>query len=56
MDIINKMCVAQRTCEHCPVGKASHRLALDCRQYIEIFPEPAVKLAQRWEDEHGTVR
>lgn len=48
--IINELCVAQKCCRMCPIGQASHRLALDCRQYIEIFPEAAVKLAQRWED------
>ena len=48
--IINKMCEAQRCCRMCPIGKDAQRLGLDCRQYIEIFPEPATKLAQRWEE------
>lgn len=51
--LINKMCVAQRCCRMCPIGKDAHRLALDCRQYIEIFPETAVKLAQRWDDNNA---
>lgn len=49
--LVNEMCVAQKCCRMCPVGKASHRLALDCRQFMEIFPEATVKLAQRWEEE-----
>ena len=52
MRIIHKMCVAQTCCAQCPIGKAAHRIALDCRQYINIFPAEAVNLAQRWEDEH----
>jgi hypothetical protein len=50
--IIHRMCVAQACCAQCPIGKAAHRIALDCRQYINFFPAEAVNLAQRWEDEH----
>ena len=52
---IDKMCVAQSCCRMCPIGRESYRLALDCRQYINMFPEEAVKLAQRWEDKNGAV-
>lgn len=51
--IINHMCVAQTCCRACPIGKDAHRLALDCRQYIEIFPESAVKLAQIWSEKNN---
>lgn len=52
--IVNKMCVAQPCCAQCPIGKAAHRIALDCRQYINFFPAEAVSLAQRWEEKHGS--
>lgn len=52
-DLINRMCDDQSCCRRCPIGLAAHRLSLDCRQYIEIFPEPATKLAQAWENKRG---
>lgn len=48
--LINRMCDAQSCCRRCPMGMAAQRLQLDCRQYVDIFPESAAKLAQAWED------
>lgn len=51
MRIIYEMCVAQTCCRQCPLGKESHRLVLDCSQYINLFPAEAVNVAQRWKEQ-----
>lgn len=49
-DVIKRMCVAQRCCRMCPIGKELRTVPLDCRQYIAFFPDRAEALAMKWKE------
>ena len=45
---IKRMCIKQDGCWCCAIGKAAHSKALDCRQYVEQYPQIAEWIASAW--------
>lgn len=52
-DLIKEMCVAQKCCRMCPIGKELRTIPLDCKQYIAFFPAKAEELAEKWKEEQA---
>lgn len=55
-DSIKRMCVRQRDCCYCPLGRAAQDKVLDCKQYIDRFPLRAEWIAKKWIENNGGNR
>lgn len=50
---IKRMCVKQNGCWCCAIGKAAHSKAMDCRQYVDRYPQIAEWIANAWLRNNG---
>lgn len=46
-------CNLQHSCAECPVGRAAHERALDCRQFVERDIKQAEYVASEWRMRHN---
>lgn len=52
MGIMNRMCKASSSCEHCPLYTGIMKTRFSCRQFVQNYPEEVEAILAKWNAEH----